>query len=146
MYDGVCNLCNSAVQFVLKRDKHDRFMYASLQSEAGQYLIRQYGLSDRQLNTFIYIDHEGYEIQSSAALRVLYGFGGTWRVLATVGGIVPRFVRDFIYRFVARNRYRWFGQQDTCMLPSANVQRKFVASIDDLKQCTDIIEAPTIHS
>jgi predicted DCC family thiol-disulfide oxidoreductase YuxK len=124
LFDGVCNLCNSSVQFIMKRDPLAKFQFASLQSEIGQKLLRQHGLN-QDLNSFILIEDEIVYIKSSAALRVCMNLNGLWRYLS-IFRIIPPAIRDYIYVIIAKNRYKWFGKQETCMLPTPDMKKRFL--------------------
>ena len=129
-YDGVCGLCNHLVQFLLKRDKRDRFRFASLQSDyAGKVLIR-HGVDPHDLNTVYVVkdyDESGETLlaRSDAILHMLSQLGGIWS-LAGIGRVLPRPFRDAIYKVVARNRYRVFGKHESCMLPEPQHRAKFL--------------------
>ncbi len=130
LYDGVCGLCNRLVQFILKRDRNHRFLFASLQSEFADTLLKRHGADARDLDTFyVVIDHgkptERVLMRSDAILHVVKTLGGIW-ALASVGRILPRAIRDAMYRLVARNRYRVFGKHESCMLPSPEHRAKFL--------------------
>jgi predicted DCC family thiol-disulfide oxidoreductase YuxK len=125
LFDGVCNLCDGVVQFVLKKDKKARFRFAALQSERGTALLKQFGLSTTNYNSFVLIESGRVYQKSAAALQVLKGLGGVWALL--YGFIVfPRPIRDYIYDWVARNRYRFFGKKDECMLPTPEIRTRFL--------------------
>lgn len=123
-FDGVCNLCNSSVQFVIKKDKEARFKFASLQSQAGQEILHQYHLSQNDFNSFILLEDGKLYTRSTAALRVFSQLKG-WK-WSRVFQWVPRFVRDGVYNIIARNRYKWFGKQESCMLPSPDLVSRFL--------------------
>lgn len=125
LFDGVCNLCNSAVQFVIKRDKKKKFLYTSLQSKTGQKLLLKYGLNLSDFDSFILIENEKYFTKSTAALKVAKGLGGIWSMLY-IFIIIPKFSRNAIYDFIAQNRYKWFGKRDECMLPSPEFKDLFL--------------------
>ena len=130
LYDGICGLCNRLVQFILKRDVHDRFRFASLQSGFAENLLKRHGADSRDLDTFyVVIDHgqpeERVLMRSDAILHVVKTLGGVWR-LAQAGRILPRVVRDGMYSVVARNRYRVFGKHESCMLPAPAHRKKFL--------------------
>ena len=125
LFDGVCNLCNSAVQFVIKRDKKKKFLYTSLQSKTGQKLLLKYGLNLSDFDSFILIENEKYFTKSTAALKVAKGLGGIWSMLY-IFIIIPKFSRNAIYDFIAQNRYKWFGKRDECMLPSPEFKDRFL--------------------
>ena len=125
LFDGVCNLCNRAVQFVIKRDNKNYFRFASLQSDIGQQILRQYTLPTNITDSFLLVENEKVFDRSTAALRVLKQLKNLWPFLYAFI-IVPKFMRDAVYNFIARNRYRWFGKTDECMLPTPELQSKFL--------------------
>lgn len=125
LFDGVCNLCNASVQFIIRHDRHDRFRFCSLQSETGQRFLRQFHLPADEFTTFVLIDNGDIYTRSTAALRVLRFLGG-WPAVAYMFILVPRRCRDWVYGKVAQNRYVWFGKKDTCMIPTPSVRRKFI--------------------
>ena len=131
LYDGVCGLCNRLVQFLLKHDKQGRLRFASLQSDFAARVLQRHGIDPKDLDTVQVI--ENYEQpgervlqRSDAILRAGRELTGFWSVSATVAKVIPRALRDVIYRFVARNRYRVFGKYDTCMLPEPNQRSRFL--------------------
>ena len=130
LYDGVCGLCNRLVQFLLKRDKRDRFRFASLQSEFAQRLMTRHGVDPHDLDTvYVVKDHnqsnETLLARSDAILYLLRQLGGIWSV-AGIGRVLPRGFRDAVYKIVARNRYRVFGKHESCMLPEPKHRAKFL--------------------
>ena len=127
LFDGCCNLCNKVVQFIIQRDPNEGFQFASLQSDFGQHFLRQNGLDQTNFDTFILIQKNGkYLSQSSAALTVAKDLeGGYWRYLYYFKALPPSF-RDFCYGIISKNRYRLFGQQKSCWLPSPNLQSRFL--------------------
>ncbi len=125
LFDGLCNLCNRSVQFVIRHDPAARFHFASLQGDAGIAICAKFGFTDQQLDSFILIDEGKAYTQSSAALRVSKYLSGGWKLLYTFL-IVPPFIRDAVYRLIARNRYRWFGKRDACMIPSPELRQRFL--------------------
>lgn len=126
MFDGVCNLCNGSVQFVIKRDKKDRFRYAALQSEVGQQLVQERHIDTKEVDSIILIEPGvAYFTKSDAALEIAKDLGGVWRLMALFHW-VPRSIRNFVYDFVARNRYKWFGKKEACMVPTPELQTKFL--------------------
>jgi predicted DCC family thiol-disulfide oxidoreductase YuxK len=125
LFDGVCNFCDNTVQFVLRRDKAGYFRFAALQSEAGQALLKDHELPTEHFDTFILLENGKIYKRSSAALRLVRKLSGGWPLL--YGFIlIPRFIRDFFYSIIARNRYRWFGKKDACMIPSPEVRSRFL--------------------
>lgn len=127
LFDGVCNLCNGFVQFVIEHDAAGRFRFASLQSGVGQELLRAHGLQPRQEpDSVVLLEGGRAYTHSAAALGVLRGLGGVWGVAGAAGQLFPRFLRDAVYRLVARNRYRWFGRQEACWLPTPELKARFL--------------------
>ncbi len=126
LFDGVCNLCNGAIQFIIKRDRTDTFRYAALQSKIGEQLIAERGIDTSKVDSIILIEPGvAYFTKSDAALRIGQNFGGLWKALVIFTWI-PRPIRDGIYDFIAKNRYRWFGRKDHCMIPTPELQAKFL--------------------
>jgi len=125
LFDGVCNLCNGSVQFVLKRDKAAFFKFASLQSDTGQDLLKRFDLPTDDYNSFVLIEQRSVFTKSTAALRVARKLDGWWRFLY-VFMVIPRPVRDAVYGFIARNRYRMFGKRETCMIPQPEWKSRFL--------------------
>ena len=128
-FDGVCNFCNGFVQFVIRHDHAGRFRFAALQSEAGQALLAKHGFAPSagaaELDSVLLLSGGQLYSHSSAVLRIARGLGGGW-ALVGVGGLLPRAWRDALYRFIARNRYRWFGRQESCMLPTPELRARFL--------------------
>ena len=124
LFDGVCNLCNHSVQFIIKRDPKEHFKFASLQSEIGQKLVKQYGIP-KGIESIIYIENDKVYIKSSAALRISRKLNGYWRYL-TILSILPSSFRDFFYDVIAKNRYKWFGKKESCMLPTKETKKRFL--------------------
>ena len=125
LFDGVCNLCNTAVQTVIKNDPKGKFLFASLQSEEGQKLSQQFQLPFNDFNSFVLIQDERVYTRSTGALKVAKQLSGGWKFLY-VFIIVPPFIRDAVYNWVSRNRYKWFGKQDECMLPTPELKARFL--------------------
>jgi predicted DCC family thiol-disulfide oxidoreductase YuxK len=125
LFDGVCNLCNSSVQFILKRDKKNQFLFGSLQGKTGQAYLQQFQLPADTLNSFMLVEGSTMYTQSTGALRMLKHIGGLWSLLYAFM-IVPKFIRDGVYKLVAANRYKWFGKQDACWLPAPGLKEKFL--------------------
>ncbi len=125
LFDGVCNLCNGTVQFLIKRDPGGKFKFASLQSEPAKTLLRELGLPADHFESFVYIKNGTAYQRSSAALHVLKDLGGFWKLF--YGFILlPRPVRDFFYDLIAKNRYRMFGKRDACMVPTPELKARFL--------------------
>lgn len=139
LYDGVCGLCSGVVQWVLPRDRRGIFQFAPLQSRLAFGLLMKHGIpvgEDGSFDTFVIIDDHGGPseralVRSRGALALLGGLGGIYRVLADVGRVVPAFLLDAVYRFIAERRYAWFGRADACFLPSPAERDRFLG-LDDL--------------
>ncbi len=125
LFDGVCNFCNSAVNFTLKRNKKANIRFAPMQSEAGQKLLHQFNLPADDMKSFIFIENDSVYKQSTGALKVCRHLRGLWPLCYGLI-IVPRFIRDGIYDWIAKNRYKWFGMQQSCMIPTPDVRARFL--------------------
>ena len=125
LFDGVCNLCNSSVTYVIQRDKKDLFRFAALQEPAGQQLIEKYQIDTSKTDSIILIENGKAYTKSTAALRVARHLGGAYPLLYGFM-IVPNFIRNWVYDFVARNRYKWYGKKDSCMIPTPELKSKFL--------------------
>jgi predicted DCC family thiol-disulfide oxidoreductase YuxK len=125
LFDGVCNLCNGAVQWVIAHDSAARFRFASLQSDAGRALLAAHGLPLDAMDTVVLVDGERHFIKSDAALEVARRLGGVWR-LAAPAKLVPRALRDMVYDWVARNRYARWGKRDECWVPTPELRARFL--------------------
>ena len=126
MFDGVCNLCNRFVQFVIVRDPGARFRFAALESPAAQRLLGSHETADALPDSILLVENGRVLTRSSAALRILRGLRFPWP-LAFAFIVVPRPLRDWLYDLVARHRYRWFGRSDACMIPSPELRARFVS-------------------
>lgn len=125
LFDGVCNFCNSSVNFIIVRDNKDKFRFAALQSEAGQALLKQFGLSQEDFDSFILIKDNRVYKKTTASLNVVKEFPGLWKLLY-IFIIVPPFIRNIFYNILAKNRYRWFGKRDICHIPTPEEKKKFL--------------------
>ncbi len=125
LFDGICNLCTGAVQFVLKRDKKSQFRFASLQGEYGQQVLRRKQGQMTGLNSFLLEEKDKIYSRSTAALRVAKKLGGLWSLLYFFI-IIPPFIRDGIYDWISANRYRWFGKKEECWLPTPALKKRFL--------------------
>lgn len=127
LFDGVCNLCNGAVNFVIKRDRKGVFRFASLQGKAGKKLLEELHIDPEQTDSIILIEPEmAYYIKSEAALEIAKELGWPWKALTVFQLVLPGVFRDKVYDLVAANRYRWFGKSAQCMLPSPDVRSRFL--------------------
>jgi predicted DCC family thiol-disulfide oxidoreductase YuxK len=125
LFDGVCNFCNGAINFVLKQDRKSVFRFAPLQSEAGRRLLQQYNLPTEEFESFVLIDQGKVYKKSNAALRVMNKLPWYWKE-SQIFRVIPTIFRDAIYDFIARNRYKWFGKKDQCMVPTAEMRSRFL--------------------
>lgn len=125
LFDGVCNLCNRYVRFVIERDPDALFRFAPMQSPAGARLLRRHGYVPENLDTFVLLKGGRVYARSDAALEIARRLSGPWRLLGFMK-VVPRWLRDRLYDIVARNRYRWFGKLGACAVPSAEDRARFL--------------------
>jgi predicted DCC family thiol-disulfide oxidoreductase YuxK len=127
LFDGVCNLCNHTVQFIIRRDKLGRFLFASQQSEAGQRLLAQHNIpiSQALADSVVVLEGDKVWLESDAVLHILYRPGGVWSIPAVLW-FLPKRLRDWAYRMVAKNRYRIFGKREHCMVPTPELKRRFL--------------------
>ena len=125
LFDGVCNYCNSWVNFCIRHDKKNYFRYAPLQSEIGKAILKKFNVPDVSTDTFVLIENSKYYLRSTAGLRLCKHFNGLYPLLYGFI-IVPPFIRDGIYGIIARNRYKWYGKRESCMVPSPDVKEKFL--------------------
>jgi predicted DCC family thiol-disulfide oxidoreductase YuxK len=125
LFDGVCNLCNGSVQFIIKRDRKKIFRFASLQGKAGQEILQRYNLSRTDFNSFVLLEDGNVYTRSTAVLRMLKRLGGGWKLLYGFI-IIPKFMRDGAYNFIARRRYKWFGKKEECWIPTPNLRERFL--------------------
>ncbi|OIJ14060.1 thiol-disulfide oxidoreductase [Anaerobacillus arseniciselenatis] len=124
LFDGECNFCDRSVHFIIKRDKKALYKFASIQSSAGQNIIKKYGVPTN-VDSLVVVETERFYLKSTAALKICKNLDGVWKLFYSLL-IVPRPLRDFIYEFIARNRYKWFGKKDKCMVPSAEIRKRFL--------------------
>ena len=126
LFDGVCNLCNDSVLKVIKYDKKNTFLFTALQSEKGEKILAHLGINTEEIDSIVLYDpQKSYHIKSSAALRVMNDFGGLWK-LTQVFRILPAAFNNIFYDFIARNRYKWFGKKESCMIPTPELKAKFL--------------------
>lgn len=128
LFDGLCNLCNRSVLFVIKRDKQAFFRYASIQSEVGQNILNHLSIDPKKTDTIVYVKGDKYYLQSSAILNILKDLGGVWRLFYAFI-IIPRFIRDLVYRIIAKWRYKIFGKRESCTISNY-----------EIKEATDFLE------
>ncbi len=125
LFDGVCNFCNDRINFIIRHDKKNHFRFAPLQSETGKKVLRENGRDDTDPDTFILVENGKIYDRTTAALRIARKLDGLWPLLYAFI-IVPPFIRDVAYRIIAKNRYKWWGKQESCMIPTPEVRKKFV--------------------
>ncbi|MDT0558821.1 DCC1-like thiol-disulfide oxidoreductase family protein [Ichthyenterobacterium sp. W332] len=127
LFDGVCNLCNSSVIYVIKHDKKDLFRFAPLQSKVGKAVIAKYNIDTSKTDSILlYSEEFGLKIKSSAAIAIVSKLGFP-RNLIVIFRILPTFIRNWFYDFIAKNRYKWYGKKDACMIPTPELKNKFLA-------------------
>lgn len=126
LFDGVCNFCNSSVNFIIKHDKKGYYKFAPIQSEIGKVLCEKLAIDLQRVDSIILIENDFYKIKSSAILRIAKKLNGGYPLLFGFI-IIPRFFRDAIYDLIARNRYKWFGRKESCMIPTPDVRSRFIS-------------------
>jgi predicted DCC family thiol-disulfide oxidoreductase YuxK len=125
LFDGVCNLCNSAVNFLIDIDKKNQLHFASLQSDFGQQVLRNFQMQTDNFDTFIFLHQGKLFTRSSGALEIMRLLGGFWYLLYFFI-VVPPFIRDGVYKMVSKNRYKWFGSQEACRIPTPELKARFL--------------------
>lgn len=126
LFDGVCNLCDSTVQYIIKRDKKDIFRFVPIQSELGQKILKHLGISERNIDSIVFYEPgKAYYYKSHAALKIAKNLGGLY-AYAIIFKLIPSFLRDLIYDYVAKNRYKWYGKKESCMIPTPELKEKFL--------------------
>jgi predicted DCC family thiol-disulfide oxidoreductase YuxK len=125
LFDGICNFCSALVKFVIHRDKKKIFRFAALQSNTGETLLKKYRLTREQNDTFILIENGKAHQRSNAALRLYNRLPWYWK-WTQLFWIFPKFIRDAVYNFIAKNRYKWFGKREECMVPTAELKERFL--------------------
>lgn len=125
LFDGVCNLCNQSVDFIVQRDGKNVFKFASLQSDFAKKLLKHFPIDAEKLDSVLLLKHGKLYQKSSAALQIARQLSGGWKLMYGFI-IIPKFLRDFVYTIIAKNRYRWFGKKETCRLPTLEERAKFL--------------------
>jgi len=126
LFDGVCNLCDAVVQFVIEHDKNDLFRFVALQSELGQEILKHIGINPNNIDSVIlYEPGIAYYYKSTAAIEIAKSLGGFWH-LGTVFRIIPTGIRNQLYDYIAKNRYKWYGKKESCWIPSKELKSKFL--------------------
>ena len=126
LFDGVCNLCNTSVQYVIKHDKKNSFMFTALQSEVGQQIIKDYNIDTSKTDSILlYTPQTGVVSKSTAALKIAQNLGFPQNVMS-IFFIIPSFIRNGVYDYIAKNRYKWYGKKESCMIPTPQLKSKFL--------------------
>lgn len=125
LFDGICNFCNAGVNFIIRQDKKKVFRFAALQSGAGQRLLQQYNLPKEGFDSFILIDNGKAYKKSTAGIKVYGKLSWYWK-WTQLGWIAPPFLRNAVYDFIAKNRYKWFGKKEACMIPTPDTKNRFL--------------------
>ncbi len=125
LFDGVCNICNSSVQFIIRRDRKKHFLFASLESDAARLILLQFPMKKLDLTSILFVENEQIYDRSTAVLKITRKLKGGYSFLYAFI-IIPKFLRDWVYQQFANNRYRWFGKKDQCMVPTADLKDRFL--------------------
>ncbi|MDN3644182.1 thiol-disulfide oxidoreductase DCC family protein [Lutimonas halocynthiae] len=125
LFDGICNLCNGAVQFLLKRDVNEQFLFASLQSDAAKNILLQYNVKKIKMDSIIFIEDDQLYQKSTAVLKICRYLNWPWTMIS-FAGILPLRFRDKIYDVIAKHRYKWFGRKDTCTMMMPKYKNRFI--------------------
>jgi len=125
LFDGVCNLCNGAVNFVIKRDPGNVFKFTPLQEKQGVLLLKKHAIDAQELDSIVLVENKKVYTKSSAALRIARKMSNLWPLFFVLL-IIPSFIRDGVYDFIAKNRYKWFGKKKQCMIPTPGLREKFL--------------------
>ena len=126
LFDGICNFCSDSVKFIVKRDPMGKFKFAPLQSETATDLIAKFDIDNENLDSIILFEDNTYYIKSTAVLKIAKQLNALWSLIY-VFIIIPRPIRDYFYDIVATNRYRWFGRKEQCMVPNADIEKRFLS-------------------
>ncbi len=125
LFDGVCNFCNSSVNFIVDRNSKKNILFSSLQSQTGQQLLEKFNLPKDNFNSLVLVDGDNYYTKSTAALKIAEYLDGNWKFLSILK-IIPKFIRDFGYDFIAKNRYKIFGKSDQCRISTKEMRERFL--------------------
>jgi predicted DCC family thiol-disulfide oxidoreductase YuxK len=125
LFDGVCNLCNGAINFIIARDPKNRYKFAALESEVGQKLLATHEINPDEIDSIVLIRNNNAYVKAGAAIRIAQYMSGGWPIFYAFR-IIPGFLSNVIYDFIAKNRYRWFGKKDSCMIPTPELKSKFL--------------------
>jgi len=126
LFDGVCNLCDSSIQFIIKHDKNDLFRFVALQSDLGQEITKYIGVDITKTDSIIlYEPGKAYYYKAEAALKIAKELGGIYRAISWFS-ILPKSISNIVYDYIAKNRYKWYGKKDVCMIPTPELKAKFL--------------------
>ncbi len=126
LFDGVCNLCNNSVQYVIKHDKKELFMFAPLQGKTGEQIIEHFNIDTAKTDSILlYTPNKGILYKSSAALKIASQLGFPQNLMP-VFFIIPSFIRNWVYDYIAKNRYKWYGKKESCMIPTPELKSRFL--------------------
>jgi len=125
LFDGVCNLCNASVNFIIKHDKKEYFKFASLQSDVAKDLLLHFNSKKIKKESIILIEDKKFYQKSAAALRISKKLNGGYKLLYLFI-IIPTFIRDLVYSYIAKNRYKWFGKKNNCIIPNQKIKKRFL--------------------
>jgi Uncharacterized protein conserved in bacteria len=126
LFDGVCNLCDSSIQFIIRHDKKDLFRFVALQSEIGMEIIKHIGVDTSKIDSILlYEPGKAYYYKAEAALKIAKELGGIYTAISWFG-ILPKFLTNSVYDYIAKNRYKWYGKKDACMIPTPELKAKFL--------------------
>jgi len=125
LFDGICNLCNSSVNFIIRNDKKEHFLFASLQSDAAKDILLQYQVKKIKFDSILLIENGEIFEKSKAAFQISRNLNGAYKLIYFFT-IIPKFITDWVYDIIARNRYTWFGKKDSCMIPTEKLKSRFL--------------------
>jgi predicted DCC family thiol-disulfide oxidoreductase YuxK len=125
LFDGVCNLCNNLINKIIRLDKHDKFLFASLQGKKGKEIIKEFNLQEKNIDSIVIYSDKEIKIKSKAVIDIIYNINPLFRFII-IFRIIPSFILDIIYDFVSKRRYKWYGKKNKCMIPDKNIQSKFI--------------------
>lgn len=126
IFDGICNFCNKSVNFIIKRDTKVHFLFTPIQSDVAKEIMHKYDLNSKDIDSIILIKDDRYFTKSDAILEILKDLSGYW-FLFRIFKIVPKIMRDYLYNFISKNRYKFFGKKNSCMLPTKDLKKRFLS-------------------
>ena len=125
LFDGVCNLCNSLINKIIRLDSGERFLFAPLQGKKGKEVIKKFNLHKKNIDSIVLYSDKKIKIKSKAIIDIIYNIGPLFRFIM-IFKIIPYFILDIIYDIIAQRRYRWFGKRNKCMIPNKNITSRFI--------------------